>query len=261
MMSVDPDKSPDLEDVLRKLIRAIETSGKAILPSSNVELLNSIVEAAARIFGAAAASIALVDSGAGELEFKVSYGEGNENIVGMRMPINKGIAGYVAMTGQPIAISDVRQDARFHQDFAESTGYVPDSILATPLLWEDRVIGVMSVLDKIDSPSFNMEDMELLGLFARQASIAIYQSQQYSQINTSLTQGIKAILGNEGSIPDLEGSFGFLREEQGDETEKDLLRLAELFNSISKLGEAERRACLQILKAFHDYADAEPRFI
>lgn len=261
MMNKDSEKKDNLEELFRKLLRAIEVSGKAILPSSNLDLLESIVEAAARIFDAAAASIALVDLDAGELEFKVAYGAGKENVVGMRIPLDKGIAGYVTMTGQPIAISDVRQDERFNQDFAESTGYVPQSILAMPLLWEDRVIGVMEVLDKIDSPSFNMEDMELLGLFAHQAAIAISQSQQYDQINDALLRGIKAILEREISQEHVEASLGFLTEGDLDESGEDLLHLAELFNSISELGESERRACIQILKAFRDYANAEPRFI
>ncbi len=251
----------NLEEMFRKLLRAIEASGRAILPSSNIDLLQSIVETAARIFGAAAASIALMDAEAGELEFKVAHGAGNENVIGMRIPLDKGIAGYVAMTGQPIAISDVRQDARFNQDFAESTGYVPQSILATPLLWEDRVIGVMEVLDKIDSPSFNMEDMDLLSLFAHQASIAIHQSQQFDRIDDALIRGIEAILEREISGEDIEASFGFLAEGDLDESGEDLLHLAELFNSISELGASERRACFQILKAFRDYANAEPRFI
>lgn len=253
-MSEPVKDSNPLEDALRKVLQTVETTGKAMLPSSNIELLESIVEAAARIFGAAAASIALVDEAAGELEFKVAYGAGNENVVGMRIPVGKGIAGYVTMTGQPIAISDVLKDARFNQDFAESTGYVPQSILTTPLLWEDRVIGVMQVLDKIDSPSFNMEDMELLGLFARQASIAIHQSQQFDQINDALIRGIEGVLEQD----DPGRTFQFLNE--GDPGDQDLLHLAELFNSISELGESERRICFQILKAFKDYADSEPKF-
>jgi signal transduction protein with GAF and PtsI domain len=261
MMSEETGNNDNLEKMFRKLLRAIEASGRAILPSSNLDLLQSIVEAAARIFGAAAASIALLDTEAGELEFKVSYGAGNEKVIGRRIPLDEGIAGYVTMTGQPIAISDVRQDARFHQDFAESTGYVPQSILATPLLWEDRVIGVMSVLDKIDSSSFNMEDMDLLGLFAHQASIAIFQSQQYDRINDALLRGIKAIMERDRSGEVADASFGFLTELERDESGEDLLQLAELFNSISGLGESERRACFQILKAFGDYANAQPRFI
>jgi GAF domain-containing protein len=221
-------------------------------------LLQSIVDAAARILGAAAASIALVDEQQQELEFKVSYGIGNEDVVGMRIPLDKGIAGYVAMTGQPIAISNVQQDARFNQDFARSTGYVPRSILATPLVWGDRVIGVMEVLDKINAPSFGLQDMELLGLFAHQAAIAIFQSQQLDRIGEALVRGLKQLAVADPSadsgelIRALEASAG---EESGD-----VLALADAFNAIGELGEAERRTCLHILAAFGDYVRSKPRF-
>ena len=118
---------------LEKLLNAIEVNGRAILPQSNDDLLKSIVEAAARIFSSAAASILLVNEQEKLLEFKVAYGASNRDLVGSKFPLDKGIAGYVVMTGQPLAISNVRQDARFNQDFAKSTGYVPNSILAMPL--------------------------------------------------------------------------------------------------------------------------------
>ncbi len=138
-----------LAEGLRRLVQAVEASGRAILPSSNDELLQTIVEAAARIFGAAAASIALVDEEGQALEFKVAYGAGQDEVIGMRIPLDRGIAGYVAMTGQPIAVSNVQEDTRFHKDFAKSTGYVPRSILAMPLIFDDRVIGVMEVLEPV----------------------------------------------------------------------------------------------------------------
>src|SRR3989304_8603643 len=163
--------SKDLEESriskqLKRLWEAIEASGHAILPKSNDELLNSIVEAAARIFNAAAASILLVNEQEQLLEFKVAYGAANPDLVGLKFPLDQGIAGYVVMTGQPLAISNVRQDARFNQDFARSTGYVPSSILAMPLRADERTIGVMEVLDKINATSFGMQDLELLGMFA-----------------------------------------------------------------------------------------------
>ena len=249
-----------LAEQLQRLLKAIEASGRAILPSSNRDLLQSIVDAAARIFGAAAASIALVDEKQQELEFKVSYGVGNEDVVGMRIPLDAGIAGYVVMTGQPMAISNVQQDARFNQDFARSTGYVPRSILATPLLWGDRVIGVMEVLDKINAPSFGLQDMELLGMFAQQAAIAIFQSQQYDAINAAIVRGLKQLAVGDLSADSAE-LLGALEADTGDEARtRDLLALADLFNSIGQLGEEERRACLQILSAFGDYARAKSTF-
>ena len=113
-----------------RLVQALAATGRAALPGSADALLHAIVEAAARIFGAGAASILLVNEAESVLEFKVSYGAANRDLVGMRIPLDQGIAGYVAMTGQPMAISNVEQDSRFNRDFAQSTGYVPRSIAA-----------------------------------------------------------------------------------------------------------------------------------
>jgi len=253
MNSNQDNSEAKLSDQLQRLLIGIEASGRAVLPGSNDALLNSIVEAAARIFGAAAASILLVNDEEQMLEFKVAYGPSDRNLVGTKFPLDRGIAGYVAMTGQPIATSNVGQDARFNQEFAKSTGYVPDSILATPLLSEDRIIGVMEVLDKIDATSFGMQDMELLGMFAQQAAIAIDLSQQMENIEKALTRGLRRLVTADSSQDSTE-LLSILENPQINKgTVQDLLELADLFNEISALGDAERKACLQVLKVFAEY--------
>jgi len=262
---MEPGKNTDeekLSEQLQRLLMSVEASGRAILPRSNDTLLKSIVEAAARIFGAAAASLLLVNEEEEALEFKVAFGPSDQNLVGTRFPYDKGIAGYVFMTGMPIATSNVREDKRFNQDFAKSTGYVPNSILATPLISsDDRVIGVMEVLDKIDATSFDMRDMELMGLFAQQAAMAIEQSQQIDEVQDTMVRALKRLAKSDKSKPSDE-----LRSVLDESLEKreemiDLLELADLFNQISALGEAERKACIQILNVFANLrktADSSP---
>lgn len=255
-----PSDPARLADQLRRLFAAIEANSRAVLPSASLELLQSIVDAAATIFGAAAASVCLVDGAQETLTFKVAYGVGREDIVGRRIPVNQGIAGYVAMTGQPIAVSNVQQDPRFKSDFAKSTGYVPRAILATPLLSGDRVIGVMEVLDKISAPAFGLEDMELLGVFARQAALAIHQSQQFDRLGTQLWEGLQQLMTADPDAPPVE-LLNVLRP-PGDETglEDDLLELASLFYTLSAAGPAEREACLKMLGTFAEYVRARPGF-
>ncbi len=254
-------KTPDskLSEQLKRLLLSIDASGQTVLGGSNDALLNSIVEAAAKIFGAASASILLVNEEEQVLEFKVACGRVEQDVIGSKFPLDKGIAGYVAMTGQPIATSHVTQDARFDREFAESTGYVPESILATPLLSGDRIIGVMEVLDKIDAASFGMQDMELLGIFARQAALAIDQAQQMQRIEQALIAGLKRLAASDTG-EDSSAILSVLEEasrEQGDMP--DLLELARLFADISELGKAERRLCLQILTSFADYRRSSRR--
>jgi putative methionine-R-sulfoxide reductase with GAF domain len=243
---------------IKRLLTSIEASGHAILPHSNDDLLKSIVEAAGRIFNAAAASILLVNEKEQVLEFKVAYGASNHDLVGVKFPMGKGIAGYVVMTGQPLAISNVRQDARFNQDFAKSTGYVPNSILAMPMLSGDRVIGVMEVLDKIDAASFGIQDMDLLGMFAHQAAIAIDQSQRMEHIEDALVAGLKKIITNEPEMGSTD-LISILGQTNDVNSSSDLIGLAAMFYEISELGDEERKVCLQVLKVFADYQRSKRR--
>lgn len=238
---------------LRRWVRATEASGRAILPDSGNELLQTIVEAAARLFGAAASSIALLDEAQQTLEFRVATGSGAQEIVGMRIPVGEGIAGYVVMTGQPLAVSGVQEDARFARETARKTGYVPRSILAMPLAHEDHVIGVIEVLDKIDAASFGMQDMELLGIFARQAAIAIQASAHYQRLGEALLRGIRRLVeADGGSMPQVERALA--ETEQAPDEAAEILALANVFGALSRLGQAERQACLDILTTFAEYA-------
>jgi GAF domain-containing protein len=253
-------ETPDdrLESQLQRLFVSLQAASPLVISDTQDELLRSIVETAARIFGAAAASIALVNENENMLVFKVAYGEGNATLEGLSIPIDSGIAGYVAMTGQPIAISDVSHDPRFHKSFAESTGYVPRSILASPLLSEDRVIGVMEVLDKIKAPYFNLQDMELLGLFAQQAAIAIHQSLQVEQFGQLFLYELKRIISE--STGDTAELLGIVEKSQ--RVSKDNQHLAQLISLLAQIqafGDAEFRASLQVLNAMLEYWQSQKR--
>jgi GAF domain-containing protein len=136
-------------------------------------LLQSVVEVARAIFGAKASSIFLLDEEADELVFEAVAGEGAETLVGKRFPSSTGIAGWVLVTRQPLVIEDVTQDPRFGKEVAESTGYVPKGMMAVPLLHEERALGVLEVLDRPQRSQFSLVEMDLLGLFANQAAIAL----------------------------------------------------------------------------------------
>ncbi len=115
--------------------------------AANPELTPQVA-AIRELFGAAACSCALVDDGGAHLVYVAADGEGSRDIVGVSLPVGRGIAGWAAMSGQPIALRDVRADPRFARDVAEATRYVPTSMMAAPMF--DAVgetLGVISVLD------------------------------------------------------------------------------------------------------------------
>ena len=136
-------------------------------------LLQSVVEVARAIFGAKASSIFLFDEDTDELVFEAVAGEGAESLIGQRFPSSTGVAGWVLVTRQPLVIEDVTEDPRFSKEVAESTGFVPKGLMAVPLLHDERSLGVLEVLDRPERAQFSLVEMDLLGLFANQAAIAL----------------------------------------------------------------------------------------
>ncbi|MBA2462611.1 MAG: GAF domain-containing protein [Actinobacteria bacterium] len=154
-------------------LRDAVAAGVLAAEAGHRELLQSIVEVARAIFGARASSIFLLDEEADELVFEAVSGEGAGDLIGRRRPSSTGIAGWVLVTRQPLVLADVEQDPRFARDVAEATGYVPKSLMAVPLLHEEQVLGVLQVLDRPQKERFSLSEMDLLGLFANQAAIAL----------------------------------------------------------------------------------------
>jgi GAF domain-containing protein len=97
----------------------------------------------------------------------------------------------VLVTRQPLVIEELEQDPRFSREVAESTGFVPKGLMAVPLLHEERALGVLEVLDRPAQAAFSLKEMDLLGLFANQAAIALDLLQRAREA--------RAVLESEGS--------------------------------------------------------------
>lgn len=160
-------------------------------------VLRSIVEAAVLLFEAEAASLALFDAPRNVLVFRVAAGAQGQGVVGLEIPPDRGLVGYVFSTGQALAVSDVARDPRFGRSFAEQTQYVPRSIVAVPLVDDRGAIGVLEVLDKRTEATFSIRDVELAGVFARQASVAIRASRIERDVAALLAAVLGALAGDD----------------------------------------------------------------
>jgi GAF domain-containing protein len=170
-------------------LRAAVAAGVLGAEELYTQLLRSIVEVARAIFGAKASSVFLLDEEADELVFAAVAGEGEQHLVGTRLPSSTGIAGWVLVTRQPLLLEDLENDPRFARDVAEATGYVPKGLMAVPLLHEERALGVLQVLDRPKRSRFTLQEMELLGLFANQAAIALDLLQRARRARGVLEEG------------------------------------------------------------------------
>jgi GAF domain-containing protein len=186
-------------------------------------LLQSVVDVARAIFKAKASSIFLLDEETDELVFEAVAGEGSESLIGRRFPSSTGIAGFVLVSRQPIVIEDVLSDPRFSRETAESTGFVPKGLMAVPLLHEERALGVLEVLDRPKEARFSLAEMELLGLFANQAAVALDLLQRARRAQAAL-----AGEGELGVVARVAAALEERREAGEGEDEPALRLLAEL---------------------------------
>lgn len=124
-----------------------------------------------RLYGAAAASCALLEDD-GILRYAAADGEGAAEIVGVRMPVGQGIAGWAVTSEQPLAVREVANDPRFARDVAESTRYVPRTILAAPVVADGEVVGVLQVLDPTAEAAADWS-LDVLGTLAAQVGLII----------------------------------------------------------------------------------------
>jgi GAF domain-containing protein len=176
-------------------LHAAVAAGVLGTEESHRDLLQSIVSVARAIFKAKASSILLLDEETDELVFEAAADEASESLIGRRFPSSAGIAGFVLVSRQPLVIEDVLTDPRFSRETAESTGFVPRGLMAVPLLHEERALGVLEVLDRPQDSRFTLAEMELLGLFANQAAIALDLLQRARRAETSLAgQGDLAVV-------------------------------------------------------------------
>jgi K+-sensing histidine kinase KdpD len=158
------------ESQLEKLSKLVEASKSVNSTLDLDKLLGLILDAAVKSTDADRGTVYLVDSIKQELWSKVF---GGENMVEIRLPVGKGIAGHVAQAGETINIPDAYSDPRFNPEVDKRTGYRTRNILCMPLKNKDgTIIGVFQLFNKKDEP-FTSDDEHFVDAFSAHASIAI----------------------------------------------------------------------------------------
>ncbi len=195
-----PPVSTEALELLRAIALRAETARRLESGSARA-VLRSVVEATVALFEAEAASIALYDAATDRLVFEVAAGEQGQGVIGVSIGPDQGIAGFVFTTGQALALSDVASDPRFGRAVAAQTDYMPRSLIAVPLVDENGTIGVLEVLDKHSQAAFSLRDIELAGVFAGQAAVAIRASRVDRDV-ASLLRATLADLAPSDAPPD-----------------------------------------------------------
>jgi signal transduction protein with GAF and PtsI domain len=228
-----------------------------VAPLAYGEQLRVILETAAHVIDSTTASVSTVDEERGELVIQRALGPGAQQAEGLRVPLGHGVAGLVAATGQPMAISNARSDPRHAAEIAEQTGYQPNTILCVPLLDDGEVVGVLELMDKGGGRSFTTDDMETASLFAEQAALLLEQSRAYTSLGALMSKLLSGSSSEGGVATDAARAFATALEDAP--AYHQTVELAELVQRLASQGEHERRLCAAVLRSLLEYASARPQ--
>jgi len=176
-------KSRVIEKSLVNLRSFLDMSDILTIRTGVEGLIERTVQMASKVMGADRASLFLIDAAAGELWSKVAQGEESREI---RIPIGKGVAGWVAQHDQLLNIEDAYTDSRFNPEVDKRTGYRTRSILCGPIKnLQGETLGVIQVINKLKGGTFNKDDQSLFQAFAYQTTIALENFRLYNKILTN----------------------------------------------------------------------------
>jgi serine/threonine-protein kinase len=134
--------------------------------------LERLVELCSRAVDAERCTIYVVDHARGEIRSAVAQRVGME----IRLPMGRGLAGHVALTGETINVPDAYADPRFDRSVDRVTGFRTLNILAVPVWGQDgRTVGVIQVLNR-RSGSFERHDQMLLERIAEASRSMLEQA-------------------------------------------------------------------------------------
>jgi PAS domain S-box-containing protein len=178
------EKYDSMEEHLKQLTSLINETTNLNTTMKLDILLHKIMDSATRIMKARASSLMLINEETQELTFEVIMGEKKKELNEIRIKIGEGIAGWVAEKGKPLLIEDVSEDERFSKKIDEVTGFETKSIICVPLKVQNKILGIVEVLNKNNGNSFNQEDMEIFTNFANLAAVSIQNTKIYNNLQT-----------------------------------------------------------------------------
>ena len=175
--------------------------GKAITSASSLrETFDVVMKQIGEIFAPLNWSLLLRDCKTGELRFIIVTGSGVESLKGMTISKGKGIAGWIAESGQALIIEDVTKDKRFNSNMDSVTGFVTKSIIGVPLKTKRRVFGVIELVNKLNGESFTPLELKILTTIADFTAIAIEKSYYFAALKRLATTDELTRLANRRSL-------------------------------------------------------------
>jgi len=158
--------------------------GKALFSTLDLQkILQTIMEKISDLLQPDTWSLLMLDEKTQELTFEIAIGVGADKLKDVRLKLGEGIAGWVAQTGEPVLVEDVRRDARFDSKFDEVTHTDTRSVVCVPIKGRERVLGVIELVNCLGRESFKHDDIPILKSLADYAAIALENARYVQRIH------------------------------------------------------------------------------
>jgi signal transduction histidine kinase len=131
--------------------------------------------------------VLLLDPVSDELIFTAVVAPDSQALIGVRLPLANSIAGWTIQHMQPVLVDDAQHDSRFYGRIDTITGLTTRSLLAVPMIFKERAIGLIEVVNEAEG-SFNEHHLEILETLASSAAIAIENARLYDEIERRAQQ-------------------------------------------------------------------------
>lgn len=242
-------------EVLAK-ISAIDVSNSLSAPLK--QGIDDILKMAGESVGSADASVLIRDGNEGGLRFLVAVSEIEDELLKIRIPPGKGIAGLVFSSGQPMAVNDVSSEGSFWSGADKAIGFKTITLLATPLRTGNETIGVLEFVNRPGDPPyppFTPEEMDRAARFADTIAHLLNAYELAVLIESLFDRTVKATVGaaepgqNEDEIRE------WLKGVEGAPEHRDLLLQVICLREIVGRGQAEREMCRDLLETLARFTE------
>ncbi len=143
------------------------------------ETLRLVIQIAAELTNSQVASILLLTPDKDALNFVAT--SDSQSLVGVSVPVETSIAGWVVRENKPLLTDSVGEDDRHYHEIRRTIGWLPDSILAVPLRHKGEVFGALEAVNKKDGAQYSQYDLTLAQALASQAAVAIANVRLFNQ--------------------------------------------------------------------------------
>lgn len=238
---------------LRRLIDTVDVAN--VLTEPLTRSIESLLQISAAEIDSDEASVLIRDGDEGDLRFLCAIGKVAGQLLNMKVPAGKGIAGFVLSSGQPMVVSDVGEEQTFYVEVDKVTGYSTQMILATPLRHNGEVIGVLEYINRRGEPPFepfSPAEMDKAALFSDAIALLV---NAYESAKLFRKLGEKILTTEDDlDVEPLREWLGGLRDSA---EHREMMELAILIRELSKRGDNERRLSRELLVSILKYSDSK----